>query len=61
MDGNDPIKIFNLLSHIVNEADMLNMIGPQNFISLPTFLASLAETQFLTNLIGPSRHSGITC
>ena len=45
-DGSDPIKIFDLLTRFVNEADMLAMSEAQAFIALPTFLADTAEIQF---------------
>lgn len=60
-DGIDKIKVFELLTIFVNEADMIYMLEAQAFIALPTFLDDPTETQFRTNFSVTSRHGGITC
>lgn len=60
-DGTDPICVFYIFAHFVNEADMINMSVAHSFMSSSTFLVEPAETQFRMNFRGASRHGGIIC
>lgn len=41
-----PIRKFDTLTRSLNELNTLDMSGGQVFVSLPTFIANLAESQF---------------
>lgn len=56
-----PIRIFDFLTRFIREDDALRMSEAQAFVTLPTFLADPAETQFCTSLSGVSRRGGVTC
>lgn len=59
-NGKDPIKIFDFLTHFVNEGDMLSISEVREFIALTTFSPNPAEIKFRTNLSGAYHHRGIT-
>lgn len=59
-NGNHQIKIVDFRTHFIDKTNMWNMSESQAFISVPTFLVDLAQTQFRTSLSQTSRHGGIT-
>ena len=60
-DGSDPMKIFEIISRFVNEADMHRMSEAQAFIALPIFMSHPAEKNFRTSIGGTSQKGTVTC
>lgn len=60
-DVTDPVRIFDILTHFVNEAYIPNTSEARGFIYLPMFHDETAETQFRPNFGVASRQSGVTC